>query len=89
MVPQEYAFGLRFLRATKFDYDAAHQLIINYYKVQTASSELFTGLQSCSKSFESSVLTVLPSRTESNEAIVVFLPSRWDTDKYSFGDYQN
>lgn len=86
MVPQSDEFMVRFLRAAKFDYEAAHARIRSYYAMQVAAAELFTNLDKVRPVFEDGCLTVLKDRTATDEAVVVFVPGRWNTEKYLFDD---
>ena len=87
MIPQSDDFMLRFLRAAKFDYEAAHTLIKAYYALQVSAPELFaTELEIVKAVFDDGVLTVLPNRTATDDAVIVFVPGRWSTEKYTFND---
>ncbi|KAI1300135.1 Alpha-tocopherol transfer protein-like [Halotydeus destructor] len=85
-VPKDSEFLLKFLRGAKFDYEAAATLAKNYYTIQKNSPELFNNLSKFSQVIDDGVVTVLPKRTGHDEAIIVFVPGRWNTDSYNFDD---
>ena len=69
---------LRFLRARKFDYDCAYQLIINYFTVRDEHKELFKDLHpsALGKVFDDNVCIVLPNRDKEGHRIMYLRPGR-------------
>ena len=72
------AFLLRFLRAKKFDYDRAFNLIIRHYemKADERNKQLFTNLRPASIKhvLEAGVTGVLPNRDKFGRRVIVFRP---------------
>ncbi|XP_018430175.1 PREDICTED: alpha-tocopherol transfer protein-like [Nanorana parkeri] len=76
-------FLLRFLRARKFDYDRALQLLVNYYGCRKGWPELFTDLRPSAVKpvLDSGFLTVLPQNDMQGRRVVCIL-SRWNPRDY-------
>lgn len=70
------AFLLRFLRARKFDYDRALQLLVNYYSCRKGWPELFTDLKPSAVKpvLDSGFLTVLPLCDMEGRRVVCIRP---------------
>uniref|UniRef100_A0A1A8RG58 Tocopherol (Alpha) transfer protein-like n=1 Tax=Nothobranchius rachovii TaxID=451742 RepID=A0A1A8RG58_9TELE len=82
------AFLLRFLRARKFDYDRALQLLLNYHAGRKAWPEVFQDLKPSTVKhvLDLGFLTVLP-RPDPNGRYVLFLrPGKWKPNDYPFVD---
>ncbi|KAE8576418.1 hypothetical protein XENTR_v10004173 [Xenopus tropicalis] len=73
------SFLLRFLRARKFDYDRALQLLVNYYSCRKAWPEVFTDLRPSAVKpvLDSGFLTVLPHTDTEGRRIVCIRPGCW------------
>ncbi|XP_052762896.1 alpha-tocopherol transfer protein-like isoform X2 [Mya arenaria] len=84
------AFLLRFLRAKKFDYDRAFNLIVRHYemKADERNKQLFTNLRPASVKhvLEAGVTGVLPHRDKLGRRVIMFRPGRWDPSKYPLDD---
>lgn len=82
------AFLLRFLRAKKFDYDRAFQLIMTHYRMKLENRELFTNFRpsAIKHVLDDGVTGVLPSRDLEGRRVVVFRPGRWDPARYGLDD---
>lgn len=78
------AFLLRFLRARKFDYDRALQLLVNYYSCRKGWPELFTDLRPSAVKpvLDSGFLTVLPHSDKEGRRVVCIRPGRWNPRDY-------
>ncbi|KAM4032176.1 alpha-tocopherol transfer protein-like isoform 1-T3 [Anomaloglossus baeobatrachus] len=74
------AFLLRFLRARKFDYDRALQLLVNYYSCRKGWPEVFTNLRPSAVKpvLDSGFLTVLPHTDTEGRRIVCIRPGQWN-----------
>ena len=70
------AFLLRFLRARKFDYDRAYQLLINYFTVRDEHKELFKDLRpsALGKVFEDGGVMTLPNADKEGRRIILLRP---------------
>ncbi|MEE6514289.1 hypothetical protein FKM82_022312 [Ascaphus truei] len=73
------SFLLRFLRARKFDYDRALQLLVNYYGCRKGWPEVFNNLKPSAVKpvLDSGFLTVLPHTDNEGRRIVCIRPGRW------------
>ncbi|KAM4622458.1 alpha-tocopherol transfer protein-like isoform 1-T2 [Discoglossus pictus] len=73
------SFLLRFLRARKFDYDRALQLLVNYYSCRKGWPEVFNNLRPSAVKpvLDSGFLTVLPNTDAQGRRIVFIRPGRW------------
>ncbi|XP_024602655.1 alpha-tocopherol transfer protein-like isoform X3 [Neophocaena asiaeorientalis asiaeorientalis] len=80
----EDAFLLRFLRARKFDYDRALQLLINYHSCRRSWPEVFNNLRpsALKEVLASGFLTVLPHTDPSGRHILCLRPDRWIPSNY-------
>ncbi|XP_075032921.1 alpha-tocopherol transfer protein-like [Mixophyes fleayi] len=78
------SFLLRFLRARKFDYDRALQLLVNYYSCRKGWPEVFTDLRpsAIKPVLDSGFLTVLPHTDTEGRRIVCIRPGRWNPQNY-------
>lgn len=82
------AFLLRFLRARKFDYDRALQLLLNYHASRRAWPEVFHDLRPSTVRhvLERGVLTVLPQPDNHGRYILSLRPGKWRQNDYPFVD---
>ncbi|XP_053545740.1 alpha-tocopherol transfer protein-like [Bombina bombina] len=73
------SFLLRFLRARKFDYDRALQLLVNYYSCRKGWPEVFNNLRPSAVKpvLDSGFLTVLPNKDAEGRRIVCIRPGQW------------
>ncbi|XP_032461893.1 alpha-tocopherol transfer protein-like isoform X2 [Phocoena sinus] len=80
----EDAFLLRFLRARKFDYDRALQLLINYHSCRRSWPEVFNNLRpsALKEVLASGFLTVLPHTDPRGRHILCLRPDRWIPSNY-------
>ncbi|XP_001510973.2 alpha-tocopherol transfer protein-like [Ornithorhynchus anatinus] len=78
------AFLLRFLRARKFDYDRALQLLVNYHGCRRSWPEVFTDLKpsALKEVLDSGFLTVLPRPDPEGRHVVCIRPDRWVPSRY-------
>ncbi|XP_036900021.1 alpha-tocopherol transfer protein-like isoform X1 [Sturnira hondurensis] len=78
------AFLLRFLRARKFDYDRALQLLINYHSCRGSWPEVFNNLKPSAVKdvLDSGFLTVLPHTDPRGCHILCIRPDRWIPSNY-------
>ncbi|XP_058418636.1 alpha-tocopherol transfer protein-like isoform X2 [Diceros bicornis minor] len=78
------AFLLRFLRARKFDYDRALQLLINYHSCRRSWPEVFDNLKPSALKdvLASGFLTVLPHTDPRGCHILCLRPDRWIPSNY-------
>ncbi|CAL1606313.1 unnamed protein product [Knipowitschia caucasica] len=82
------AFLLRFLRARKFDYDRALQLLLKYHGGRRAWPEVFSDLKPSSVKhvLDLGFLTVLPRPDPHGRYILCLRPGRWKPNDYPFVD---
>ncbi|XP_015335693.1 alpha-tocopherol transfer protein-like isoform X2 [Marmota monax] len=80
----EDAFLLRFLRARKFDYDRALQLLVNYHSCRRSWPEVFSNLKPSALKdvLSSGFLTVLPHTDPRGCHILCIRPDRWIPSNY-------
>ncbi|PNI59981.1 TTPAL isoform 5, partial [Pan troglodytes] len=78
------AFLLRFLRARKFDYDRALQLLVNYHSCRRSWPEVFNNLKPSALKdvLASGFLTVLPHTDPRGCHVVCIRPDRWIPSNY-------
>ncbi|XP_004612535.2 alpha-tocopherol transfer protein-like isoform X2 [Sorex araneus] len=78
------AFLLRFLRARKFDYDRALQLLLNYHGCRRSWPEVFTDLRPSALRhvLASGFLTVLPRADPRGCPVLCLRPDRWVPSSY-------
>lgn len=77
-------FLLRFLRARKFDYDRAYQLLLNYYQIRAENKDIFKDLRPSAVKpvLDAGVSIVLPQRDKHGRRILLFRPGLWDPSQY-------
>ncbi|KAK7132347.1 hypothetical protein R3I93_018791 [Phoxinus phoxinus] len=82
------AFLLRFLRARKFDYDRALQLLLNYHANRKAWPEVFKDLKPSTVKhvLDLGFLTVLPRPDPHGRYILCLRPGKWKPNDYPFVD---
>ncbi|XP_052085433.1 alpha-tocopherol transfer protein-like [Mytilus californianus] len=82
------AFLLRFLRAKKFDYERAFNLIMTHFKMRIDSAELFEGLRpsAVKQVLEAGVTGVLPHRDKLGRRVIVLRPGKWNPSKFGIND---
>ncbi|TRY98808.1 hypothetical protein DNTS_013111 [Danionella cerebrum] len=82
------AFLLRFLRARKFDYDRALQLLLNYHASRRAWPEVFQDLKPSTVKhvLDLGFLTVLPRPDPNGRYILCVRPGKWKPNDYPFLD---
>ncbi|XP_052507373.1 alpha-tocopherol transfer protein-like isoform X3 [Budorcas taxicolor] len=80
----EDAFLLRFLRARKFDYDRALQLLVNYHSCRRSWPEVFNNLRpsALKEVLASGFLTVLPHTDPRGCHVLCLRPDRWIPSNY-------
>ncbi|XP_004630989.1 alpha-tocopherol transfer protein-like isoform X2 [Octodon degus] len=78
------AFLLRFLRARKFDYDRALQLLVNYHSCRRSWPEVFSNLRPSALNdvLSSGFLTVLPHTDPRGCHVLCIRPDRWIPSNY-------
>ncbi|XP_062060228.1 alpha-tocopherol transfer protein-like isoform X2 [Lepus europaeus] len=78
------AFLLRFLRARKFDYDRALQLLVSYHSCRRSWPEVFSNLRPSALKdvLASGFLTVLPHTDPRGCHVVLIRPDRWIPSNY-------
>ncbi|XP_057636728.1 alpha-tocopherol transfer protein-like isoform X2 [Chionomys nivalis] len=78
------AFLLRFLRARKFDYDRALQLLVNYHGCRRNWPEVFSNLRPSALKdvLNSGFLTVLPHTDPRGCHVLCIRPDRWIPSNY-------
>uniref|UniRef100_A0A8C3R4E1 Alpha tocopherol transfer protein like n=1 Tax=Cyanoderma ruficeps TaxID=181631 RepID=A0A8C3R4E1_9PASS len=74
----------KFLRARKFDYDRALQLLVNYHTCRRTWPEVFSNLKpsAIKPVLESGFVTVLPHRDPQGRHVVCIRPDRWTPSNY-------
>ncbi|KAK3087066.1 hypothetical protein FSP39_001176 [Pinctada imbricata] len=82
------AFLLRFLRAKKFDYDRAFNLLLTHYQMRKNNAELFCNLRPSAVKhvLEAGVTGVLPHRDKNGCKVIVFRPGLWDPGRFPLDD---
>ncbi|XP_059912083.1 alpha-tocopherol transfer protein-like isoform X1 [Gadus macrocephalus] len=82
------AFLLRFLRARKFDYDRALELLLNYHAGRKAWPEVFQDLKPSTVKhvLDLGFLSVLPHPDPSGRYILCLQPGKWKPNDYPFVD---
>ena len=68
----EDAFLLKFLRARKFDYDRAYELLINYYTIRASNADVIGHVSpnSVEHVYNSGCITVLPHKDREGRRIL-------------------
>lgn len=79
-------FLLRFLRARKFDYDRAYQLLLNYYQIRAENKDIFKDLRPSAVKpvLDAGVSIVLPQRDKHGRRILLFRPGQYSTYPLDF-----
>lgn len=77
---------LRFLRARHFDYDAAFQLICDYYSLRLRNTELYVSLDKLRPIFETNILAPSFGLSRNDEAILLFRLGKWDPSRSTFDE---
>ncbi|XP_064630459.1 alpha-tocopherol transfer protein-like isoform X1 [Lineus longissimus] len=74
------AFLLRFLRARKFDYDRALQLVLNYYQIRCEFKEIFCRFvpSAIREVLDDGLIHVLPYRDSNGCRVIILRPGCWD-----------
>ena len=74
--PTDDAFLLRFLRARKFDYERAYQLLVNYYTIRAENPGIFKDLKpsTIKHVLDDGVVTVLPKQNKDGQTVLFFRP---------------
>jgi len=70
------AFLLRFLRARKFDYDRAYNLLVNYYTIRANNTDIFDHItpSSVERIYDCGVAALLPHRDRDGRRIMYVRP---------------
>ena len=70
-------FLLRFLRARKFDYDRAYQLIVNYYTIRAENKDVLKELTPAAVKhvMDSGCSMMLPKHDQHGRCVLYFRPS--------------
>lgn len=81
-------FLLRFLRARKFDYDRAYNLLLNFYKMKAENRELFVHLKPSTVRhvLDADVIAPLENRDREGRRIILIKPGKWHPDKFPIFD---
>ncbi|XP_061183887.1 alpha-tocopherol transfer protein-like [Saccostrea echinata] len=81
-------FLLRFLRAKKFDYDRAYNLILTHFQMKKENPKLFENLRPSAVKhvLEAGVTGVLPHRDKEGRRVIIFRPGRWDPSRFPVDD---
>ena len=79
-------FLLRFLRARRFDYDGAFQLICDYYNLYANNQELFVPIEKLKCLFDFNVMTIANGRSIRDETVFLLRLGKWNPRKFSFDD---
>jgi len=68
------AFLLRFLRARKFDYDRAYNLLISYYTIRASNMDVIGHItpSSVEHVYDTGAITILPHRDREGRRILYF-----------------
>lgn len=89
-IRKDDAFLLRFLRAKKFDYDRAFNLIVRHYEMRAdeKNKQLFTNLRpsAIKHVLDAGVTGVLPHRDKLGRKVILFRPGKWDPSLYPLDD---
>lgn len=70
------AFLLRFLRAKKFEYDRAYNLLLSHFQMRKENPKLFENLRPSAVKhvLEAGVTGVLPHRDKEGRRVIIFRP---------------
>ncbi|XP_077869426.1 alpha-tocopherol transfer protein-like [Saccoglossus kowalevskii] len=81
-------FLLRFLRAKKFDYERAFQMLVNYYEIRKQYPGIYNELlpSNIKHIWDNNLQAALPSRDQEGRRIVIFRPGKWDPSEYPVQD---
>ncbi len=76
--PTDDGFLLRFLRARKFDYDRAYEMLLNYYTIRAEHREYFDNLvpSTVKNVLDAGVSMILPKPDKHGRRIVYFRPGQ-------------
>ncbi|XP_077989663.1 alpha-tocopherol transfer protein-like [Glandiceps talaboti] len=82
------AFLLRFLRAKKFDYDRAFQMLVNYYEVRKNYPDIYANLlpSKIQHVWENNLQAALPCRDKDGRIVIIFRPGKWNASKFPIID---
>ncbi|GAB1610986.1 alpha-tocopherol transfer protein-like [Argonauta hians] len=82
------AFLLRFLRARKFDYDRALNLLLNFYKMKAENQNLFVNLKpsTIQHVLRAGLVVPLEQRDKDGRKVIVMKPGQWNPDKVPIFD---
>lgn len=82
------AYLLRFLRAKKFDYERAFNLIMTHFKMKAVNAELFNGLRPSAVKhvLEAGITGVLPHRDKLGRRVIIFRPGKWNPANFPIND---
>ncbi|ODM96681.1 Alpha-tocopherol transfer protein [Orchesella cincta] len=86
--PMDDEFLVRFVRARKYNADAAFRNLKMYYRIRLKHPDSFSRLYptELQRVLDSGVVSVLNSRDDMNRKIFVFRVALWDPDCFSFED---
>ena len=75
------AFLLRFLRARKFDYDRAYNLLVNYYTIRASNADIIGQItpSSVEHVYDSGTVAMLPYRDKEGRKILYFNSGEFPT----------
>lgn len=79
-------FLLRFLRARRFDYDAAFQLICDYYSLRSSNRELLVPLDKLRPIFDSNLMAPALGWSREDEAVFLFRLGKWCPQECTFDE---
>nr|XP_034326775.1 alpha-tocopherol transfer protein-like [Crassostrea gigas] len=82
------AFLLRFLRAKKFEYDRAYNLLVSHFQMKKENPKLFENLRPSAVKhvLEAGVTGVLPHRDKEGRRVIIFRPGLWDPSRFPIDD---
>lgn len=83
--PTDDLFLLKFLRARKFDYDRALQLIINYYTIRAENADILKELtpKALNHVLEAGASIILPKKDKHGRTILYFRPGMDPSGQFS------
>ncbi|XP_048727430.2 alpha-tocopherol transfer protein-like isoform X3 [Ostrea edulis] len=82
------AFLLRFLRAKKFEYDRAYNLLLSHFQMKKENPKLFENLcpSAVKHVLEAGITGVLRHRDKEGRRVMVFRPGKWDPSRFPIDD---